>query len=55
MSNILQKSNKKSGCKICEKGKKVQKIKGKVRQAYGQARKRMEIPPDLCIKVADGN
>lgn len=38
-----------------KRGKKVQKIKGKVRQAWGQARKRMEIPPDLCILVVADN
>lgn len=37
------------------RGKKVQKIKGKVRQAWGQARKRMEIPLDLCILVVADN
>lgn len=37
------------------KGKKIQKIKGKARQAWGQARKRMEIPLGLCIEVVKAN
>lgn len=37
------------------KGKKVQKIKGKVREAWHLARKRMKIPLDLYIEVVEGN
>lgn len=37
------------------KCKKVQRIKGEVTQAWGQSRKGMEMPLDLCIEVDEGN